>query len=235
MTFNCEYPVVVLWDVTPSILADLSHCLGGTSCPQNVCLCDSLLVLIRRDLTLCGNLNGVVTQTISAMMLQCACCRYLPLCKTDRLPSLYLCVTTTPTVTSTAEDYWSLQCLILHWLLTQQLRVEYFGMCCWTKSDHWKWMQHEGHSKISGTEFGAGKLNNSQVTPQYDPPDCIQWFQRFFNFSTCSVGLFMNGMPVPNCIQLYVCNFLESFPLQGDLHNGKQEEAGGGSGVKDGE
>jgi len=45
----------------------------------------------------------------------------------------------------------------------------------------------------------------------------------------------LNGMPVPNCIQLYVCNFLESFPLQGDLHNGKQEEAGGGSGVKDGE
>jgi len=37
-------------------------------------------------------------------MLQCVCCKHLQLCKTDHLPSLYLCVTTTPTVTSTAED-----------------------------------------------------------------------------------------------------------------------------------
>jgi MoaA/NifB/PqqE/SkfB family radical SAM enzyme len=38
--------VVVLWDVTPSCTADLSHCLSGISCPQDVCLCSSLMVLI---------------------------------------------------------------------------------------------------------------------------------------------------------------------------------------------
>jgi hypothetical protein len=47
-------------------------------------------------------------------------------------------------------------------------------------------------------------------------------------FNACLVGLFGNGLQLPCRIYLYLRDVLKSFPLQGDLQPGEEEEVAGG-------